>query len=604
MPSAQKYIGIVRNRGERQLQLERVYRNLQQRDLFLIAYGKIYRNKGATTPGTTLEDTVDGMSMERIEQIIAQLKQGTYRWKPVRRTYIPKKNGKRALGLPGWKDKLLQEVIRMILEAYYEPQFSEKSHGFRPNRGCHTALQEISRTWHGTKWFIEGDLRDCFNQIDHDKLLNIIEQAIPDRRFLKLLKGMLTAGYMEDWRYYGTYSGVPQGGICSPVLSNIYLTVLDKFVEEELIPQYTRGKKRKRNPEYAKLEREMRRARQAGRGEDLKGLYAQLRAIPAVDPQDEDYRRLRYVRYADDVLLGFAGPKAEAEQVRQELADFLESTLKLELSAEKTLITHATEARARFLGYEIHCPRGNKITRHSTGMHRGRTRLRAISGQILLSVPDDVVKRHLRRYMRKGKPIHRAELLYNSDFEIINLYNQEFQGLANYYCMAHNVSTQMYKLKYVVAQSLAKTLAAKFKKNAKWAYRTYRHKFETGVTGFRKIVHRKPPKAPLVAKFGAERILYIKNPPYLEEKKPKVISGRAELVTRLLADQCELCGSTDRIEVHHVRALKDVRKRYQGQRNPPDWATFMMKRNRKTVVVCHQCHTQITYGRYDGPKLI
>ena len=158
MLQAQKYIEIVRSRGERRLPLNRVYRMIGHRDLYLAAYGKLYANKGATTPGVNPTDTVDGMSLKRIERIIAQLETGTYQWTPVKRTYIKKKKGgQRPLGLPGWNDKLLQEVIRMILDAYYEPRFADNSHGFRPGRGCHTALETIRDHWKGTKWFIEGD---------------------------------------------------------------------------------------------------------------------------------------------------------------------------------------------------------------------------------------------------------------------------------------------------------------------------------------------------------------------------------------------------------------------------------------------------------------
>lgn len=604
MSLARQYIEIVRSRGERKLQLTKVYRNLRRVDLFLMAYGKIAQNKGATTPGIDPADTVDGMSIQRIETIIEQLRQGTYTWKPVRRTYIPKKTGKRPLGIPGWNDKLLQEVMRTILDAYYEPQFSDSSHGFRPNRGCHTALEEIRRTWHGTKWFIECDLRDCFNRIDHNELLKILQRDIPDRRFLKLLKGMLAAGYMEDWRYHRTFSGVPQGGIVSPILSNIYLNELDKFVEDELVPEYTRGSKRRRNPKYAFVQKQIGIARRNGETEKLKGLYEQLRQLPSVDPFDKNYRRLRYVRYADDMLLGFAGPRDEAEEVKQRLADFLACTLKLELSPEKTLITHASEQKAKFLGYEIHCPNVNdKLTRHGTNGAKKQTRTRAINGQILLEMPGEIVKQYINQHTRNRKPIHRSELLYNSDFEIITLYNQRFQGLANYYCMAHNVSTQMYKIKYIMAQSLAKTLAAKHKKSARWAYQTYSHKFETGVTGFRCVIHRKSPLRPLTAEFGAKRIIYTRNPSYIEEKKPQPLAQRTELVTRLLANRCELCDSVDNIEVHHVRALKDVKKHYSGRKQPPDWALFMMKRRRKTIVVCHKCHTAISHGKYDGPKM-
>src|SRR3954465_15471036 len=191
MRDAETTLAIIRERGRRGLHLEDVYRRLYNPDLFLRAYGRIYRNAGAMTKGTT-EETVDGMSVGKIRSIIGLLRDERYRWSPVRRTFIPKRNGKlRPLGIPTWPDKLLQEVIRSILEAYYEPQFSPLSHGFRPERGCHTALREIYITWKGTIWFIEGDIKGCFDNIDHSILLSILREKIDDNRFLNLVKNLL-----------------------------------------------------------------------------------------------------------------------------------------------------------------------------------------------------------------------------------------------------------------------------------------------------------------------------------------------------------------------------------------------------------------------------
>ncbi len=223
---AQKYLEIVRKRGEEKAKIERVYGNIKNnKELFLIAYANLYANEGALTPGTNPEDTVDGMSTEKIDTIIEELKAGDYQWKPTRRTYILKRDGvsKRPLGMPGWKDKMLQEVLRLVLNAYYEPQFRESSHGFRPNRGCHTAISEIYYKWKGVKWFIEGDIKGCFDHIEHDVVMEIIGRQIKDGALLELLEEMLKAGYMEDWKFHQTFSGTPQGGIISPLLANIVL---------------------------------------------------------------------------------------------------------------------------------------------------------------------------------------------------------------------------------------------------------------------------------------------------------------------------------------------------------------------------------------------
>lgn len=265
MQSAEALLEIIHERGKRGLPLERLYRCLFNPELYLRAYGKIYRNNGALTPGTTAE-TVDGMSLVKIQAIIKALRDERYRWTPARRVYIKKKGSvkKRPLGLPSWSDKLVQEVIRSLLEAYYEPQFSNRSHGFRPRRGCHTALQEIQRGWAGTVWFVEGDISQCFDRLDHAIMHGILAEKIHDNRFLRLIDGLLQAGYLEEWNHFATLSGSPQGGIVSPILANIYLDRLDQFIETDLLPAYNRGGKRTTFAPYMRTWRSMRSAEREG----------------------------------------------------------------------------------------------------------------------------------------------------------------------------------------------------------------------------------------------------------------------------------------------------------------------------------------------------
>jgi group II intron reverse transcriptase/maturase len=263
MRNAATVLGIIRERGKHRLPLDDVYRQLYNPELYLVGYDKIRRNAGAMTTGTTPE-TVDGMSLEKIHRIIDDLRQERYRWTPVRRVYIPKANGKkRPLGIPRWSDKLLQEVMRAILDAYYEPQFSDHSHGFRPQRGCHTALREIQK-WAGSAWFIEGDIKGCYDNIDHGILLSILRENIHDNRFLRLIENLLQAGYLEEWTYHQTLSGVPQGGILSPLLSNVFLDRLDKYVETVLLPQHNTGERRKKNRAYMALQMRMLRSKTQG----------------------------------------------------------------------------------------------------------------------------------------------------------------------------------------------------------------------------------------------------------------------------------------------------------------------------------------------------
>jgi group II intron reverse transcriptase/maturase len=352
MHKTQRKDAIHQGRGKLGHKLERVYRELYDLDRFMQAYAKLYRNAGAMTPGVT-DETVDGMSVEKMKAIILSLQDGTFRWKPTKRVYIPKKNGKkRPLGLPTWTDKLVQEVIRSILEPYFEVKFRDSSHGFRPERGCHTALADCKKKFKGANWFIEGDIKGYFDNIDHDVLLNILRESIDDERFIRLIEGMLKAGYLEAWTKHETFSGTPQGGVISPLFANIYLHKFDEFVANVLQPKFTRGKARRTSPAYNRHTKAMLKAKENGDDELWQQLKLEQRSIPVAKHDDDRFRRLTYVRYADDFLLSFSGPKAEAEDIKSQIKEFLRNSLKLELSEEKTLITHANET-ARFLGYDI-----------------------------------------------------------------------------------------------------------------------------------------------------------------------------------------------------------------------------------------------------------
>ena len=419
MQNAETVLGVLRERGRKGLPCNELYRQMFSRELYLMAYGRIYANHGAMTPGASSE-TADGMSEEKIDAIIEAMRHERYRFSPARRVFIPKKNGKlRPLGLPSWSDKLVGEVVRLLLEAYYEPTFSGRSHGFRPGRGCHTALREIQETWTGTVWFVEGDISDCFGSLDHEIMVRILSEKIHDNRFLRLIRNMLEAGYLEDWEYHATLSGSPQGGVVSPILSNIYLSKLDNYVETVLIPQHSRGNRRKHNPEYERTRNRMTAARRHGDHDTARALRHELRQIPSGDPQDPGYRRLRYSRYADDHILGFIGPKAEAEAIKDQLATFLREELALELNPDKTLITHGRTRAARYLGYEIivqHCD--TKIT-------NGR---RSANGDVALRVPLDVIKAKRAPYRQRGKPWHRPALQNLDDYDIIQAYRAESPG--------------------------------------------------------------------------------------------------------------------------------------------------------------------------------
>ncbi|HGD0011879.1 TPA: reverse transcriptase domain-containing protein [Streptococcus agalactiae] len=586
MRTAKTILTVIHERGKQDKPLERVYKLLFNRELYLIAYAKLYPNNGAMTKGVT-EETIDGMSIQKIDRIIEQLRRETYYWRPARREYIPKKNGKhRPLGIPVWSDKLLQEVIRMILEAYYEPQFSEHSHGFRPKRGCHTALQEI-QTWKGTRWFIEGDISSYFDTIDHDVLITMLSRQIQDGRFIRLIKNMLEAGYLDDWKFHKTISGTPQGGVISPLLANIYLHQFDKWVGEELIPQYTRGKKQKANSAYNRLSRRIKCYQDKGDYKKAHQLIVERRNLPSVDTYDTSYRRLRYVRYADDFILGFTGSKAEAKAIKKQIGDFLNTKLSLELSQEKTLITHATGESAKFLGYEIKAQRVNDYIDN-----KGR---RSANGVIALFVPASVIESKCRQYMKNGKAIHRNNLLQDDDFSIVQTYQQEYRGLVQYYILAQNLSW-FSKVYWYMETSLLKTLAFKHKSSINKMLAKY--KTTTTSTNGRtvpclQVVVPREDKPPLVATWGGISLSY-KKKTVIEDAPYQVYGGRTELIKRLLANKCELCGSEENIEVHHIRKLADLNK--HNGKLVPKWKEVMLARRRKTLVTCRDCHHAIHNG--------
>jgi group II intron reverse transcriptase/maturase len=581
MRTAETILTIIQDRGKRNLKLDGIYRQLYNPELYLRAYGRLYRNGGAMTKGSTGE-TVDGMSMRKILGIIELLRNERYRWTPVRRLLIPKRNGKlRPLGIPTWSDKLLQEVVRSILEAYFEPQFSQNSHGFRPGRGCHTALRDVGRTWTGTKWLIEGDIKGCFDNIDHTILVSILRESIRDNRFMVLIENLLKAGYLEEWQYHPTLSGTPQGGIVSPLLANIYLDRLDRFVETSLIPEYTRGDHRRANPEFARISTRLHYYRKKGAPESVLGpLRRAQRATLCNDPNDPGYRRLRYVRYADDFLLGFAGPRVEAEEIKARLGEFLRDDLKLELSPEKTLITNAFEGRAEFLGYDV------SARRHSRS--------------IVLRIPIQKLREKAARYMGKGKPAHKAVLIDMSDFAMVEQYGREYRGIVQYYAYAWNRHWLNY-LNYVMRYSLLMTLAHKHKSTvAKMAAR-FDGKAITA-HGWRKCLQVLVPRegrTPLVARFGGMSLRPEKfvdtDIEDLPDPDPFNRNRRTELLDRLLAGACERCGSSEDLQVHHVRKLADLN--VNGRSEKPAWMRQMIAMRRKTLIVCKPCHDAIHAGR-------
>lgn len=581
---------------------KRLYRNLYNPEFFLDAYDKIYAKEGNMTKGTDGK-TIDGMSLERINNIIESLKDLSYKPKSAKRRYIQKKNGgQRPLGIPSIDDKLVQEVVRKILESIYEKSFSDSSHGFRPNRSCHTALIQISKTFTGTKWFIEGDIKGFFDNINHKFLINILRMKIDDEKFIQLIWKFLKAGYMEDWQFHKTYSGAPQGGTISPILSNIYLNELDRYMEN-LIKEFDKGKERKRNPEYRNYEyrisvkrkelksiwNEISEEERKDKLTEIKNLRQKMTELNRTEPMDENYKRIKYVRYADDFLIGLIGGKDDAKQIKEKLTFFLQN-LGLELSQEKTLITNSKD-KARFLGYDIDVTRNESPMKDKTGAVRRTKNLK-----IRLLLPKE---KWINNLLSKGaleikgnawKPIHRTYLKDLDDLEILSTYNSEIKGLYEYYKLALNARV-LHKYKYIMEYSLYKTLAAKYR------------------TSITKIIN----KFSINGKFGikykttkGEKIRYFYDKGFKRQNSSNtnpnidlhpvtlIYSSRTSLIERLQADICEWCGKTDvPIQMHHVRKLKDLK----GKKL---WEKTMIARKRKTMALCEQCHLDLHNGRLDG----
>jgi group II intron reverse transcriptase/maturase len=595
MQPIHKLVEILQDRGRRRLPLERMYRHLCREQVLIAAYAKIGPNDGSFTPGVDGQ-TVDGMSRDQIRRICQLLGDGEWVWTPVRRVHIPKKKGgTRPLGIPCWGDRLVQQAIKLILEPYYEPQFSKYSFGFRPGLGCHHALHEVT-TWNGTKWFIEGDISKCFDTIDHDVLMQTLGEKLHDNRLLKLIRTMLKAGYLEDWRFGLTLSGTPQGGICSPLLSNIYLDRLDQFVEQELLPQFNRGKARQANLEYCRVAATIRRERETLGTDEYLRLRRLQHSLPSKDTHDPEFRRLRYARYADDFLLGLIGPKSEAEQIKVRIRDFLSDRMKLKLSEEKTLITHASDERARFLGHEIATRRSD--TRF--GPCKGGTR-RNVNGQVNLFVPRDAVEGRLADYMRGGKPVRHGCLVPFSDLHIVSHYQAIYRGLVNFYRMAHNLSSRLNKVRHVLGVSMVQTLANKHKCSCTSLWRKHLTTVETEdgpVTAFMVRVARNG-KPDRMAYFGGLSLKRKRFVP-LEDRVVSLWPSRKDLILSLYAKTCQLCGRKDLpVQNHHIKRLAEL---YQRS-DLPVWKKVMIQMRRKTLIVCEECHRAIHNGTYDGPAV-
>ena len=582
---------------------QRLYRNLYNPEFYWLAYKNIYANDGSMTAGAD-GTTIDGMGNERIEGIIMSLRDRSYQPKPARREYIAKKNSskKRPLGIQSGNDKLVQEVVKMILESIYEPVFSDKSHGFRPNRSCQTALMQIQKTFTGTNWFVEGDIHACFDSFDHQVVIKLLRKRIDDEAFIQLIWKFLKAGYMEQWTFGRTYSGVPQGSGVSPVLCNVYLNELDRYMEKYAMEFNTKAQKKRFATAYRRSVDRTYKYRKKGkeiwetltpeerkiRSRTLKKLEREEKSITPTIPKDADYKHIQYTRYADDFLIGVIGSKQDAEKVKQDVKTFLWETLKLEMSDAKTKVTH-TGDRARFLGYDITVSRSQNLKKKADGRVQ-----RCQTGVVKLLVPREKWVGKLIEYRamkikinENGKErfvaLHRGKLVNQRDIEILARYNAEVRGLYNYYSIA-NDSFKIGRFANVMKYSMYKTFACKYKTNVHEIKRRYfvndlftvAYDTKSGrkTTTFYKDGFKRKEKA---TKFDNVSEL----PQFSKYAKTNTLKQRVERHT------CELCHKDCRnLEIHQVKKLKDLK-------GDAEWVLLMRKRRRKTLVVCPECHSLI-----------
>lgn len=600
MQNAEKVLSILnqKSKNDKSYVFNRLYRNLFSEDFFTEAYRKIHSKEGNMTEGTDGK-TIDGFGERLVKGLIEQLKAERYYPQPVRRTYIPKKNGKlRPLGIPAFRDKLVQEVVREVLEAIYEPVFLDTSHGFRPNRSCHTALQQILIQGKGATWVVEGDIKSFFDNINHEVLLRLLSRKIQDGRFIELIRRFLKSGYLEFNTVHDSLSGTPQGGIISPILANIYLHELDNHMEE-LCKRLSKGNQRKSNPEYDKLIQARFRAKRAGETTKADEILCQMRTMHSKEQMDTSFARVRYFRYADDFLICVIGNKELASSIKQDVSTFLEETLSLELSQEKTLITNLQDRRVKFLGYEISKAQcDTKLTKSVDGIVR-----RSVNGGLQLLVPSAVIQSKIQQFTAKGEPVAHRARLNMPVLDIIEQYNAEIRGLYNYYKLAMDVSNKLGKFRYYHYYSLAKTIAQKEKSSVPKIIKKYGVSVpRRNGTGTRRVIG-----VSYQIKSGKKTMAYFNDPLKWDKRPDKNVVDRyampnkrgCQLIQRLNAHKCELCGCENgNFEVHHIRKLKDITQKYNKHGAlAPIWVIQMSRMNRKTLVLCEECHRKLHSGK-------
>jgi nicotine oxidoreductase len=541
---------------------DKLYRLLYDKNLFYAAYNRIKSKPGNMTPGIN-PTTLDGISEEVILKIIDSIRNETFDFQPGRRVEIPKANGgTRPLTVAPPRDKLVQECMRMILDAIYEPTFKDNSHGFRPNRSCHTALRTARQKFVVARWFIEGDISKCFDTIDHNKLLNILSERIKDQRFINLIRKSLKAGYMEFTIYSHSVAGTPQGSIISPILANIYLDKLDRYVAK-LKEDFDIGTKATINPVYKRLSSLKDRTKDPIKRKELMKTILQTPSKLDIDPK---FKKMEYIRYADDWIIGVRGSLEDCKTLVEKIREFLKTELNLELSEKKTKITNAKKENAEFLSVRI------KRSNHQTYSRRGGNTLKRNVKNMRMLAPIDKITKKLYRngYMKKNRPYPKFIWMREPKDAIILLYNSVYRGIMNYYRFADNFNKLSSKVHYILKESCVRLLTAKF--TLKTQAKTYA-KYGKSLKGKDKHSFIKVILGINTAAFNTKT----------NDILLRVNAGGISTAT-LEGLVCSLCDSDYRVEMHHVRMMKDL----NPKANKVD--KIMARKNRKQIPLCRACH--------------
>lgn len=551
-------------------------------NILILAYEYIKSNPGNFTPGVN-PTTLDKIDLEWFHNVSNKLKAGKYNFSPARRSYIPKPGNskkKRPLTISSPRDKIVQKAILFILEAIYEPSFLDYSHGSRPGRGTHTALNYIKYKFKESKWCIEADIESNFPNINHKILMNLLKKRITCPKFLSLIKNSIKAGYVEEGKFFESNIGLFQGNITSPILNNVYLHELDLYMDG-LINLFHLGKRRKKNPEYRRFQYLMEKAK--GDSSEIKSLRKQRRKVNSKDPFDRDFKRLCYVRYVDDFVVGVIGSREDTVELEEKIRMFLKNELKLTLSSEKTLITHFSKQYITFLGTLIKgtWEREKKL---ATVKRKGVTRKEKVTSRTVLKAPIKLLfeKATLNGFFKKRNnefvPTYVGRCINLDHEDILRYYNSVIRGILNYYSFANNhksLGSLIHGLKF----SCARTLALKYK--LRHVSKVFR-KFGTNLKKSRE----------------SEIELYIpKTFKPLKKFKINVVEPDSvifsnwnnKLTKSNLFKQCVICGSTKHIEMHHIRKVRDLKSKLR-KKNTDFFSLQMAAINRKQVPLCAEHH--------------